>query len=113
MSFFDPSLLFLTKRNHHSDLVVLLNFFSQLLQPDPDIVPNQHSDHLMLRCDYCDVPVFGNNQKSQQGLVSLPDGCQEKLVLLQELIYNKERGLQYTAAVMALARQEVTRKLEV
>ncbi|MGA9170679.1 MAG: hypothetical protein WCF03_11485 [Nitrososphaeraceae archaeon] len=60
------------------------------------------------------MPVFGNNQKSQQGLVSLPDGCQEKLVLLQELIYNKERGLQYTAAaIMALAGQEVTRKLEV
>ena len=32
------------------------------------------TDHLMLRCDYCDVPVFGNNQKSQQELVSLPDG---------------------------------------
>jgi hypothetical protein len=67
----------------------------------------------MLRCEYCDVPVFDNNQKSQQGLVSLPDGCQEKLVLLQELIYNKERDLQYTAVIMALARQEVTRNLEV
>jgi hypothetical protein len=67
----------------------------------------------MLRCEYCDVPVFDNNQKSQQGLVSLPNGCQEELVLLQELIYNKERDLQYTAAIMTLARQEVTRKLEV
>lgn len=130
MSFFDPSLLFLTKRDHHSDLVVLLNFFlncfnrihisSQISTQSFQINPLIRSrvfiktDHLILRCDYCDVPVFGNNQKSQQGLVSLPDGCQEKLVLLQELIYNKERGLQYTAAaIMALAGQEVTRKLEV
>ena len=29
--------------------------------------------HVMLRCDYCKALIFGNGQKSEEMLVSLPD----------------------------------------